>query len=467
LSSNPLTLEEIAEYMGGSLHGDQPGTVVTGFATDSREVKSGDLFLAIRGANVDGHEFAQKAIDLGAAATLAEREVPGPYVLVDDVVQALARLAGHYRKTFPGPVVGITGSAGKTTTKEFVASALSPLGDVLKSEGNRNTEFTSPLVWTELKPEHRAVVVEMGMRGFGQITHLASFSKPTIALITNIGYSHIEMVGGRDGIAEAKSEILQALPEDGWAVLWQDDPYLGFLAGRAPRLKTFGFAASEVHWGTKVHRGGCVVLEYKPLSWSSCHVIGVCDGVPWEAELPAVGRHIALNAAAAVMVAVLAGVSAPMAAAAMQGAKIPPMRMEILSLNGATVVLDCYNASPPSMSAAIDTLAELPVEGRRRAVIGEMRELGEASEDAHRNLGRELAQKGIHEVVFYGKPTEMTLALALEFGADPTKYRYVETMDEISEFLSATEPEDAVLIKGSRSLELERALEPFGVKVGH
>ncbi|HEY0867714.1 MAG TPA: UDP-N-acetylmuramoyl-tripeptide--D-alanyl-D-alanine ligase, partial [Fimbriimonas sp.] len=245
----PLTLADVAAYVDGTLHHAEPEAEVTGFATDSREVDPGDLFLAIRGANVDGHDFARKATNEGAVATLAERDVPGPHILVDDVVQALARLARHYRDSFLGPVVGITGSAGKTTTKEFAAAALSPLGPVLKSEGNRNTEFTSPLVWTELTPDHRAAVIEMGMRGFGQIAHLASFSQPTIGVITNIGYSHGEMVGGREGIAKAKGELLDALPKEGWAVLWQDDPFLESLAMKAPRLRTFGFAVSESHWG--------------------------------------------------------------------------------------------------------------------------------------------------------------------------------------------------------------------------
>ncbi len=187
---------------------------------------------------------------------LAERLVYAPHILVPNTVQALADYAAVVRDSFHGPVVGITGSAGKTTTKEFVAAALSPLGEVLKTEGNRNSEFSSPLLWAELTADHKAVVVEMGMRGFGQVQHLASFTKPTLGVVTNIGHSHIELVGNQEGVARAKAELLEALPADGHAVLWAEDPFLALLSETsAAPFSTFGFSEGAA----------CRITDYKVL----------------------------------------------------------------------------------------------------------------------------------------------------------------------------------------------------------
>lgn len=198
-----MTASELAGRLQSELFASAK-IVVTGFATDNREVKPGDAFLAIAGARVDGHDFVEQALAAGASLAVVERPVDGPHIHVDNLVQALARLGASFRDSFSGPVVGITGSAGKTTTKELVASALSPLGEILKTEGNRNTEFTAPLLWPQIEPETAAVVVEMSMRGFGHIAHLAAFSRPTVGIVTNIGHSHLETVGNRDGIARAK-----------------------------------------------------------------------------------------------------------------------------------------------------------------------------------------------------------------------------------------------------------------------
>jgi UDP-N-acetylmuramoyl-tripeptide--D-alanyl-D-alanine ligase len=440
-----LNLSELATLTGGTLHG--PNAPVTGFATDSSGVHPGSVFLAIKGARVDGHDFVSAALERGASGTLAERPVLGSYILVPNLVDALAKMASTFRERFQGPVVGITGSAGKTTTKEFVAAALSPIGDILKTEGNRNTEYTAPLLWTELAPEHRAVVVEMSMRGFGQVAHLASFSEPTIGLVTNIGYSHLEMVGSRHGIAVAKAELLEALPDSGTAILWQSDDFLDFLKERAGARKVLTFG--------DVGSADCYISEYRPISWQESEVGGRCLGEFWSARLPAVGRHIALNAAAALLVASVAGVSVSEAASGLESSTLPPMRMQVVSYRGATVLLDTYNASPPSTIAAIETLAELPVEGQRLAVIGEMKELGDHAEDAHRQVGRALANHGLDRILFVGDLTKY----CLEELDDPASAMLARSPDDVRKFLSSAQPGDAVLVKGSRALELEKALE--------
>jgi UDP-N-acetylmuramoyl-tripeptide--D-alanyl-D-alanine ligase len=443
----PRPLTDLAVRLGAQIHAHE--AQVTGFATDNREVRPGDLFLAICGSRVDGHSFAQDAMARGASACLVERPVDEPYLLVDDLVTSLARMAASFRDTFTGPVVGITGSVGKTTAKDLTAAALSPLGPVLKSEGNRNTEYTSPLVWAELEPEHRAVVMEMGMRGFGQIAHLASFSRPTIGTVTNVGFAHLELVGTREGIARAKAELVQSLPVNGVAVLWAGDDFLDFLRSETPaRTATFGFEPDA----------DCALLGYRAPDWHASYVEGRCHGERWCARLPSVGRHVALSAAAAVLAAAEAGVDPRKAAEALADARLAPMRMEVIEREGVRILLDTYNAGPPSMAGALETFSELPVSGRRLAVIGEMRELGEYTEEAHRRLGEVLAGHSLDAVVFFGAPTRWTLEAAIAAGMAEAQLVFAESIEEVRQFVVDARPGDAVLIKGSRSLELERAV---------
>ena len=442
----PMTLEGLTEVVDGQLFAD-PKSEITGFSLDHRTVKPGDLFLAVRGNRVDGHEFVNQAFKAGATACLVERAIDGPHVLVHNLVIALARLGSHFRSTFHGPVVAVTGSAGKTMTKEFIAAALSPMGAVLKTEGNRNTEYSAPLLWTEIQPDHKAVVVEMAMRGMGQISHLASFSKPTVGVVTNVGLSHIDLVGTKDAVARAKAELPEALPTDGLAVLWREEPYFDFLKSRANcPVKSFGFG----------ERADCRVIEYEAKTWSGCVVSGSVSGHAWRAEIPTVGRHIALNIACAVLVAAELGVDPQSAAEAMKEASLPPMRMQTLDLNGATVVLDAYNASPSSTLAAIETLAELPCEGLRLAVIAEMKELGTHSAEAHRIVGEALVKHRIDGAIFLGEGTVHCFEACKALEAT-----MANGLEDVTKFLEKLQPGDVVLIKGSRAMELEKALEPL------
>ncbi len=443
-----LSLRQLAIAAGGQLAGPEDLNV-TGFATDSREVKKGDLFIAIKGERVDGHSFVQSVLESGAAAALVERPVEGPHVLVDDVVQGLARLGRHFRAEFKGPVVGVTGSAGKTTTKELVAAALSPLGHVLKTEGNRNTEYTSPLVWSELEANTCAAVIEMGMRGFGQIAHLASVASPTVGLITNIGYAHLELVKTREGIAQAKGELLEALPSTGKAILWNECEFLELLVKRAGgrQVWKFGFDAGSE----------CLITDYKTESWTSTVVSGTCFGHPWDLKLGVAGRHVALDAAAALLTAAALGVDLQEACDAIAEAKLPPMRMEVREMGGATVLLDAYNASPPSMISALETLAEVPASGRRLAVLGEMRELGDYAESGHRAVGAALGRLPLDQAVFVGEQMRFALEEAGREGFT------LGTNEDAATLIRSLKPGDVVLIKGSRALELERILETAAV----
>lgn len=442
------SLSDLARRFAGTASGE---ATITGFVTDNREVKLGDLFIAIRGEKVDGHSFATDAFTRGAAACLVEQAVDGPYILVSNVVEALAKMARSFRLEFAGPVIGITGSAGKTTTKEFCAAACASLGEVLKTQGNRNSEFTGPLLWPELTDSTRVAITEMGMRGFGQIAHLASFNLPNIAVITNIGYAHLEMVGSREGIAKAKGEILEALPADGTAILYSEDEYLGNLIATAGdrRIRLFGQGGNA----------DCQVTDYQALNWTSARISGVLDGAKWEAVMPTVGRHLANNAAAAILAATEAGVALADACAGLEKAELPPMRMEIRNFKGATLVMDNYNSNPPAVLGALQTLEEVPCEGKRVAVLGTMRELGEESEESHRSIGRRLSKAKIDRVIVYGDETELIQDEFLRRGGVPDRLVKVESLDAIREELSGFGEGDTILVKGSRALELERAFE--------
>lgn len=445
-----LLVSEFASVVHGEVQGLVPNAKFCGFALDNREVKPGEMFVAVIGSRVDGHVFAASAVKAGASVVLAEKPVAAPHVLVKNVVQALADFASHIRESFNGPVIGITGSAGKTTTKELTAAALAPLGPILKTEGNRNSEFSSPLLWGDLTKDHCAVVVEMGMRGFGQIEHLASFSKPTIGVVTNIGYSHIELVGNRDGVAQAKAELLTSLPVEGHAVLWAEDPYLARLsASSKAKVSTFGTSPSA----------DCRITSYHALDWKSCEFEGEAFGETFSAKVPAVGRHIALNASAAILVAQLCGVNLGEAARAVGKAVLPPMRMEVVEHNGATILLDTYNASPTSVIAALETVNDMPVTGRRIAVLGDMRELGTYSEEGHREVGRALASMNFDLAVLVGESARWIGEAAIAHGYSESQVRWEAEVADVSEVLRELRPGDAVLIKGSRALELERALD--------
>lgn len=446
---NEPRLGEVAVWCGGELIEAEPQVPVRGFATDHRQVIPGQLFIAIRGARVDGHDFVELALQAGAAAALVERPVNGPHVLVADVVEAIARLGKQRRAAFRGPVIGITGSNGKTTTKEMVAAAL---GDrALVSAGNQNTEYTSPLTWLNLKAQHEFAVMEMAMRGLGQITHLAHIHQPTIGVITNIGTAHLEMVGSRAGIASAKGELVEALPADGWAILPHEDDFIDTLRRRTKaRVRTFGTSPDA----------DCRVTGYRALDWNRSEIRLRIEDLEGGLTLPGVGKHQALNAAAALLAACLAGVPFDEALAGLSEVELPAQRLEIRHVNQRTWVLDAYNASPDSTLAALRTLVDVPAEGERWAVLGEMKELGAATESGHRLVGAEVAKLPIQRVLFLGEPMRAAMDEALQGGFPASRATYSDhpAWDTMRSWLSEAGGGTVILIKGSRALELERGL---------
>lgn len=433
-----FSANELAGLLDGTLHG--PAGEVTGFVLDHRSVQPGNAFVAVQGARVDGADFAEEALRAGASVVIAARALPAPSILVPDIPAALAQMAGTLRGRFTGPVVGITGSVGKTTVKELTLAALRPLGPGIGTLGNQNTEYSSPLLWTQVTPETRSVVVEMGMRGPGQIAPLSRIHRPRVAVITNIGTAHLELLGSREAIARAKSEIFAGLEPDGMAVLPAEDDFAAFLAeGAHPHpVRTFGTGAAV----------DCRVIDVIENGWEGVEVKGFCLDVPWHASIPGLGRHLGMGAAAAVLSASLVGLSPQEAADELVFTEFAPLRMEVRTWRGARVLLDAYNANPASMRSALSSFRALPVAGRRWALLGDMRELGPEAPALHREI---LSEVGDLKVAVVG-PIMTELASEFGFCAYPDA-------GAAREFFAELAPEDAVLIKASRALELERVLE--------
>jgi UDP-N-acetylmuramoyl-tripeptide--D-alanyl-D-alanine ligase len=444
-----LTLADIAAATGGQILGGDPDAAVTSYSIDSRTLAPGALFVALR-AERDGHHFVADALDRGAAGALVSRRVEGDrLVLVEDTGAALTALGAAARERLgPVPVIGITGSTGKTSTKDLTAAALSPAGPVGASPVSFNNEIGVPLTLLSAPDDGVAVVVEMGARGAGHIATLCAVARPTVGVITNIGMAHAEFFGSREEVARAKGELLEALPSDGHAVLCADDDMTPRLRGRTgATVLTSGVAA-----GADV-RVSAVRLDddLRP---------GFHLDTPWGATdvppLPVRGAHQAGNAALAVAVAGVVGVGLEAAVAGLAGAVGSPWRMELRRTPAGLVVLnDSYNANPTSMAAALDALASLGGEGRRFAVLGPMAELGAHAAEEHRRLGKLVAAAGVDTLVSVG-------AAALAEGAGEAGVDVV-VVDGPEAAVAAITPRlragDAVLVKASRVAGLERVAD--------
>ena len=363
-----LTLAAAARAMGGRVVAGDPGTRLGSYATDHRQAGPGTLFFALRGASRDGHEFAAAASAAGAAVVVDRDTEAGLAIQVDDPWRALYALARHALDAVRPLVVGVTGSNGKTSTKEMVAAVLSARHSVLRTEGNLNTETGVPLTILRLEPGHTALVLEMGMQGPGEIARLAALARPAIGIVTLIGTVHMEFFASRDDLARAKGELVAGLPPTGLAVLNADDRYTPLLAGLTPaRVVTFGLTGGDVRG--EDYRSGSMTV----------------DGV--RVEVPVPGAHQARNALAALAAGREAGVSIEEGAAALRTVTLAGRLAELHGPAGLVIVDDSYNASPESMLAAFEALAERPRAGRMLALLGEMRELGELSLAEHRRVG--------------------------------------------------------------------------------
>ncbi len=433
--------------------------IITGVETDSRKAGAGSLFVAIKGERSDGHDYAAVAVKAGAALVLGQRpaaEVPGvdaaQYVQVPDVLDAMIALGGNYRDAFSPCLVGITGSVGKTTTKEFVAGVLSAFGATLKTEGNQNNEIGMPNTLLRLAPDTRFAVVEMGMQGLGEIEKLTLAAKPAAAVITCIGVSHLEQLGSRENILQAKMEICKGLAPDGLLVINGDD---SLLAGAAVPT-----GVRRVAYG--VDNRFCPVQAQNicPVGGGQSFTIVDRQYGEFEAVIPVLGRHNIYNALAAYTLATRLGLDAPTAVQALKNYKTVGHRQHLVDAGGIRVMEDCYNANPDSMNAALNTLRDMPVTGTKIAVLADMLELGALSDEAHLQLGRTAAACGVQCLLTFGSCARLTAQAAQQAGVPYVQH--FDTREEITAWLvTNAKPGDYVLLKGSHSMALETILPGF------
>lgn len=442
-----ITLGWLAQAARGRLTGGNPRQAVTGLCLDSRRVVAGDCFVALPGKHADGHAFIARAHAAGAAGALCVRPAPGvPCIRVADPRIALGRIAAAYRQRFKKlKVVGITGSSGKTTTKEMLAEVLKTQYAVLANIGNLNNDLGVPLTLARLEAEHTAAVVEMGMNHAGEIRTLARMAVPQVGVITNIGDAHAGHFRDRRALARAKAELLAALPARGWAIINLDDPNL---AGRALRRRiTFGMSEKadvRIHTASVHLKGTHVILEHA--------------GETRALWLRALGAHQAWNAAAAVAAGLALGVSFATACRALaQHRPEAAMRSQLLTIGPHRVLHDAYNSNPQSAAAAVRLLVELPTRGRRIFVAGSMLELGTLAPEAHRQLGREAALCGVDALLAVGREARAMLAGARAC----TRRAFVPTAAQAWPVLKPwlSREGDLILIKGSRGVGLEKVVE--------
>ncbi|MFG1608170.1 UDP-N-acetylmuramoyl-tripeptide--D-alanyl-D-alanine ligase [Actinoplanes sp. NPDC049265] len=447
----PLTLGEIATITGGRLVNAAPDTLVDGpVEFDNRRTLTGGLFVAFDGEKVDGHSFAGAAVAAGAAGVLGARDTGQPGVVVDDQIEALARLARHSVDRLPGlTVVGVTASSGKTTTKDFIGQLLSRLGETIAPPGSLNNELGFPYTALKATASTRFLVLEMGARNVGHIRHLAEIAPPKIGAVLNVGAAHIGKFGSIEQTALAKGELIEALPADGVAVLNADDPLVSAMATRTQARVVF-FSESDV--------AGIRVDERDRASFT-------LDGHP--VHLKVSGRHQVSNTLAAAAVAVAAGMPVADAAAALSEVTIrSERRMDVFDRpDGVTVIDDTYNANTSSTVAALRSLATLGAGRRTVAVLGYMAELGDQEDAGHREVGRLAAELGVDRLIAVSEEARPVLDGAAEVpGWTGTAEFAADQPAAIA--LLRPEPGDVFLVKASRyrTWDVVDALRPEGVR---
>ncbi len=451
-----LTLEQIRYWMNAqSLATHASTSTVSGYSIDSRTIQPGDLFFAVRGERFDGHDFVESALKAGAVAAVisaAQRErytdVAMRLLLVDDPLSAMQRLASSVRRHWGKRVIGITGSAGKTTTKEAVAQVLESRFRVHRSEGNLNNHFGLPLQLLKLQPEHDIAILEMGMSHAGEIAALCRIAAPDWGVVTNVGLAHAEnFADGQAGIARAKYELIAALPRHGTSILNCDDAYA--------RLFGRDFAGNVIYFGT----GACADPRAESIvsrGAEGTRFTVLAGEERAQVELRLLGEHNVRNALAGIAAGVASGIPLDVCAAALRKMEPPEKRGQTLQIRGATLLNDCYNSNPDALRAMVDTLLTLPAR-RRIVVAGEMLELGPDSPQLHRECGEYMGNRGIDIVVGVRGEAASIVAGAAQTGWLAT---FVATPEDAGAWLREhLQPGDAVLLKASRGVRLERALD--------
>ncbi|MBI5190102.1 MAG: UDP-N-acetylmuramoyl-tripeptide--D-alanyl-D-alanine ligase [Nitrospirae bacterium] len=450
-----LTVQDVLTATGGRLVASG-GKGFKKVSTDSRTVGRGELFVPLVGPRFDGHDYVEAAFKSGAAGALVQagrgvKPHDGRTLIeVADTLRALQDMAHYVRESHEGlVVVGITGTNGKTTTKEMLASILAVRGPVLKTSGNLNNEIGLPLTLLGLRKEHWAAVIEMGMSGFGEIARLAEIARPSVGVITNIGPAHLDALGSLEGVAKAKGELIAALPADGKAVLNADDSHLaGLLDANRDRAVTYGLMPGAMVTAT----------DMEDTDTGVSFVLSIPGGTA-DIELPVIGWHNAHNALAASAAAWSLGFDAKEIKAGLEIFRPAGMRMEVMDIDGAHVINDAYNANPASMAAALTALASLRG-GRRMAALGEMLELGPGAARSHYDAGRLAGAEGLALLVVMGEHAAETARGAVESGMSEKDVVVAPDHEAAAAAIAARLRQgDHLLVKGSRGMKMERVIE--------
>ena len=430
---------------------ETPVTLVT---TDSREVCPGCIFVAFPGEKFDGHDFAAKALENGALCVVLNHPVEGvpeeKSVICPDSYHAMMVLGANYRSQFHPKVVGVTGSVGKTTTKQMTYAAIAGFGSTIKTEGNQNNELGMPRTLMRIGASTEYAVIEMGMSHAGEIDRLARAARPDVGIITCIGVSHIGNLGSQENICKAKLEICAGLPEGAPLVLNGDDPFLR-KAVLPAHVRPVWFSLSD-------ENADVCALSIRQETDGMSFVLEDQEHGTFVVNIPAMGRHNVANALAAYCAATRLGCDAKRVIRGLSNFEQTGRRQKVVDSNGVTVIEDCYNANPDSMKAALAMFKDFPCK-RRFALLGDMLELGELSREAHEELGRLAAESGLYCLITYGEQAKRTAVVAAAKGVETLHAdSYREAADAL---LSRVQPGDAVLVKASHGMALEKVLDIF------
>lgn len=449
-----MTLSNIAAVCGGKYYGRavDMNKIITGVEKDSRLIEPGFLYLPFVGNVVDGHDFIPQVFERGAICTLSEKELdnpPGPYILVDSVGNALKSIAEYYREQLDIPIIGITGSVGKTSTKEMIASVLQQKYNVLKTEGNYNNEIGMPLTILKIRDYHDVAVIEMGISDFNEMHRLSKVAKPDICVITNIGTCHLENLGNRDGVLKAKSEIFDYIQDDGIIVLNGDDDKLATISEvKGIRPIFFGIDTDRIVKAVKVEslgiEGTSITLSYK------------CE--QFDSVIPVPGFHMVFNAMAATCVGKALGLELSEIDKGIRSLKSIGGRNNIIKNKGMIIIDDCYNANPMSMRASLNVLCEAI--GRKVAILGDMFELGKNEIALHREVGEFAANANIDVIICVGELSKYMAEAAKNVANTKSKVMYFEVKENLEiQLPSLLIKGDNILIKASNGMKFKTIVE--------
>ena len=457
-----LTIEEVLKATGGKLLQGKGSSFIQGISTDSRTVAEGELFIALKGSRFDGHHYALEALKKKAGGVLIEEDKVGdiwwngyrskPVIAVRDTLSALGDIAQNWRRKYRTPVVALTGSNGKTTTKEMIAACLETTFPLLKTKGNLNNLIGLPLTLLTLTEKERVVVLEMGMNVPGEIRRLTEIAEPDVGLITNIQKVHLEGMGSLERLKEEKGELFRRMRRDGTILVNQDDPRVMELAG--------DYRGQKITFGIE-HPAEVMAKEIRLRGEEGTFFTLILESEAMEIHLRLLGRHFVADALSAVGVACLFGLEMKQAKEALEHFQPFPMRMEVVPLKGGiTLINDAYNANPSSMELALETLMEVKGEGRAIAVLGDMLDLGEFAKEAHQQLGQKVGELSIDFLLALGEEASVDVESAIRHGFPLARTKVVESYSEaVSILREMVQNGDWILVKGSRGMAMEKIVD--------